>query len=219
LTFGRSDRRSNPRKPQHPCGVPSAPERIRTSDLRFRRPTLSAGVVRQLASVFQTEYLRMTRQTTERGDVCCVRIHGPGDHAAAIRTSQRSRGLYGDASRWSSSPAADGAPNNGLGTPPFVEEQQSGPALPVPVHCTRFGLDHQRARSHREAVELRRCADSIRAGPSAGITSGAAAAVRERQQVPGAEHAHPGAGLREHDHPARLSPEMDDARQVGSLNR
>jgi hypothetical protein len=40
---------------------------------------------------------------------------------------------------------------------------------------------------------------------------------RGRQWVPGAEHAH-GAGLRDHNHPACLSPRMDDARQVGALH-
>jgi len=40
LTFGRPDRRSKSRKPQCSSGFSSAPERIRTFDLRFRRPKL-----------------------------------------------------------------------------------------------------------------------------------------------------------------------------------
>jgi hypothetical protein len=48
----------------------------------------------------------------------------------------------------SSNSAAHGAPNNGLGTLPFVEEQQSGPALPllVPGSSERGG-----ARRYRSA--------------------------------------------------------------------
>ena len=55
-------------------------------------PSAPARSARGLsAPVVPDGFLRITSQTTERGDLCCARIHGLGDHSAATALASNAR--------------------------------------------------------------------------------------------------------------------------------